>query len=63
MELTEMGRQAFPRAVAVHGQLQSLEREVRFLSGEVERVLRLRANSQAIVGFLLERLKPFPVEG
>ncbi|KHK55818.1 LysR family transcriptional regulator [Ralstonia sp. A12] len=59
VELTEAGRHAFSRAVSVHDQLQSLEREVRSLSGEVAGVVRLCANTSAIVGFLPERLKSF----
>lgn len=62
VELTEAGRHAFARAVAVHGQLQSLEREVRSLSGEVAGVVRLCANASAIVGFLPERLKAFQAQ-
>ncbi|MCP3720867.1 LysR substrate-binding domain-containing protein [Paraburkholderia sp. CNPSo 3281] len=59
VELTEAGRHAFSRAVAVHDQLQSLAREVHSLSGEVAGVVRLFANASAIVGFLPERLKVF----
>jgi len=59
VELTEAGRHAFSRAVAVHDQLQSLAREVQSLSGEVAGVVRLFANASAIVGFLPERLKVF----
>ncbi|WP_206956196.1 LysR family transcriptional regulator [Trinickia acidisoli] len=59
VELTEAGRHAFARAVAVHDQLQTLAREVQSLSGQVAGVVRLYANASAIVGFLPERLKAF----
>ncbi|CAG9275017.1 DNA-binding transcriptional LysR family regulator [Paraburkholderia unamae] len=59
VELTEAGRHAFARAVAVHDQLQSFAREVQSLSGEVAGVVRLFANASAIVGLLPERLKAF----
>lgn len=59
VELTEAGRHAFARAVSLHGQLQSLAREVQSLSGEVAGVVRLFANASAIVGYLPERLKAF----
>ena len=59
VELTEAGRHAFARALAVHNQLQSMAREVQSLSGEVAGVVRLYANASSIVGFLPERLKAF----
>ena len=56
---TEAGRHAYASARAIHGQLESMAREVQSMSGEIAGVVRLFANASAIVGFLPERLTTF----
>jgi DNA-binding transcriptional LysR family regulator len=56
---TEAGRHAYASARSIHGQLESMAREVQSMSGQIAGVVRLFANASAIVGFLPERLTTF----
>ncbi|SAL11595.1 LysR family transcriptional regulator [Caballeronia peredens] len=59
VQLTEAGEHAYSSARSIHGQLESMAREIRSLSGQIAGVVRLHANASAIVGFLPERLTLF----
>ncbi|SAK49466.1 LysR family transcriptional regulator [Caballeronia fortuita] len=59
VQLTEAGQHAYASARSIHGQLESMAREVQSMSGQIAGVVRLFANASAIVGFLPERLTMF----
>jgi DNA-binding transcriptional LysR family regulator len=59
VQLTEAGQHAYSGARSIHGQLESMAREIQSMSGQIAGVVRLHANASAIVGFLPERLTRF----